>query len=524
MKEPEIDPTITHCWECGQLEPDHSSRNCNGRKICLKCGATEHKFYNCTIPKDSRHMTEIQKAARYCAACRKHTDHTSLDHKQCPIKREIIRERARIAREKRLKENLSVKRDTDLINATLNMASYRDWPELQTSNKQHTKIVTLITLALLDEACEPGTFDKNLEDGLKNNELPTLNYKLGPHTATKFFESITGTNVTTDKQNDARIETQEPEQNRPKVKTKINKTEVERNIQKNSSKYYRDQSGGKKQGVWSLPSETEADQIRSDRDSKRNRELYMRLKNKLDKNKLIVKINTSWSEGLPRTKRQTCNIKQLQNMMTTFDIENDIDWVTDIKNTLQEMYNLGYERDEITFDYKLLYKDDSSKTKVEAAANTRILCEVPETEANRNDLVNRLLYEDSSEDEDRPKANLTVTNTSTLRADTEEQRNELVNRLLYEDSSDDSFIDLSDLESIEGYIYKSPTKSNSEDSMLGHSNLETPKAYIFNDLTKSLTKSETGISKLFLKECMICEELLPECDLPKHHRRCRRLN
>ena len=35
-KEHEVDPTITHCWECGQMEPDHPARYCTGQKICLR--------------------------------------------------------------------------------------------------------------------------------------------------------------------------------------------------------------------------------------------------------------------------------------------------------------------------------------------------------------------------------------------------------------------------------------------------------------------------------------------------------
>ena len=29
-KEPELDPTITQCWECGELEPNHNSKYCTG--------------------------------------------------------------------------------------------------------------------------------------------------------------------------------------------------------------------------------------------------------------------------------------------------------------------------------------------------------------------------------------------------------------------------------------------------------------------------------------------------------------
>ena len=95
-KEPEIDPTINQCWECGQLEPNHKPQNCVGPRIGMKCGDTSHKFFECIIPKNTKDMNETDKAARYCAACRKKADHNTLDHKHCPKKREILREIARI--------------------------------------------------------------------------------------------------------------------------------------------------------------------------------------------------------------------------------------------------------------------------------------------------------------------------------------------------------------------------------------------------------------------------------------------
>ena len=80
----------------------HWSETVNiARKICIKCGTTAHKFFQCNIPKDTQSMTEEQKAARYCCTCGKHTDHTTLDHRMCPAKRDIIREWARVEREKR---------------------------------------------------------------------------------------------------------------------------------------------------------------------------------------------------------------------------------------------------------------------------------------------------------------------------------------------------------------------------------------------------------------------------------------
>ena len=100
-KEREIDPTIAQCWECGMLDPGHSSKCCpNGPPICLKCGSREHRFFDCSIPRWREEMNSQHKQAQYCVPCRSRGDHTSLDHTYCSTRREIIRERARIAREK----------------------------------------------------------------------------------------------------------------------------------------------------------------------------------------------------------------------------------------------------------------------------------------------------------------------------------------------------------------------------------------------------------------------------------------
>ena len=99
QKEQEIDPTIKQCWECGELNPTHSSATCPGRKICLKCGSHEHKFFDCWIPR--KDLNEEQKRGRYCKTCAKKTDHTSLDHRLCPIKRNLLREKATAERERK---------------------------------------------------------------------------------------------------------------------------------------------------------------------------------------------------------------------------------------------------------------------------------------------------------------------------------------------------------------------------------------------------------------------------------------
>ena len=132
-------------------------------------------------------MSESEKAARYCATCRKKTDHTTLDHKYCPIKREQLREKARTARENRLEEKDKITRETELITRALDMSNKQEWPSLSMStNSQQTKMTTIITCALIDEACNPGIFNKKLKEACKNNNLPVVTHNLEPDTAQNF--------------------------------------------------------------------------------------------------------------------------------------------------------------------------------------------------------------------------------------------------------------------------------------------------------------------------------------------------
>ena len=197
-KEPEIDPTIRQCWECGAINPDHNSDGCTGRKICIKCGETGHKFYGCTLPKDEEEMNETQKGKRFCAACGSRGTHTTLDHRQCPKKREILRERARIEREKRVTINESKNRDEELIRKVININNNEEFPPLinrNQFNKQQTGITTILTLALIDEANNPGTFERKFEEGLKNNGLPSVKYTLEPDTAKNFQKVLCGAQI-----------------------------------------------------------------------------------------------------------------------------------------------------------------------------------------------------------------------------------------------------------------------------------------------------------------------------------------
>ena len=194
-KELEVDPTIPQCWECGRLNPQHASNSCPENKRCIKCGSRSHQFFGCPIPKDFERMSERDKENRYCIPCETKGNHTSLDHKQCPEKRRLVQEKIRAARDKRKAEETEDRRDTNLIQKTLEIANANAWPALHNSQEQQQKTSTVILLALLDEAHIPGTFQRKLTNELKKNGLPEVQYEPEPGTATYMAKLIAGANT-----------------------------------------------------------------------------------------------------------------------------------------------------------------------------------------------------------------------------------------------------------------------------------------------------------------------------------------
>ena len=75
-KEVEVDPTIPQCWECGRLNPQHTSNLCPENKRCIKCGNRSHQFFGCPIPRDFERMSEQDKENRYCIPCETRGNHT----------------------------------------------------------------------------------------------------------------------------------------------------------------------------------------------------------------------------------------------------------------------------------------------------------------------------------------------------------------------------------------------------------------------------------------------------------------
>ena len=81
-------------------------------------------------------MTSEQKQRRHCIPCNSDGDHTSLDHRLCPIKRNLVQSKIREARENRQREQDENKKDMELIKKTIEISTTDTWPALQQNQRQ----------------------------------------------------------------------------------------------------------------------------------------------------------------------------------------------------------------------------------------------------------------------------------------------------------------------------------------------------------------------------------------------------
>ena len=324
---PELDPTISQCWECGDLEPTHNSQNCTGRKICIKCGNTGHKFYECQIPKEIEKMSQQHKEMRYCAACKTRASHTTLDHRLCPKKRDILRERAMVEREKRIAIKEANNKEINLIRKALNFNNTEEWPlpKMLNENPQHAKIATIVTLALLDEAATPGLFERKIQEACRNNGLPEIKYKLEPNTATNFQRTLCGAQTSIDKK-------------RPSTPT--------------TSKYYKDQMRRKRNANYEDKSEEESIEPIMTKEKKpriikvntaqgTSENILNNLQMELEK--YIIMIESEENVDKIETKIRTFSMRQLLELIYNNKIINNTEWILLIKKYVEKLIQTGYE-------------------------------------------------------------------------------------------------------------------------------------------------------------------------------------
>ena len=69
--EPEVDPSIDQCYNCGIIEPGHTREQCPHPPCCLRCGYEGHLFFQCqSIPNISpSEYSEYHKSQAFCIPC-----------------------------------------------------------------------------------------------------------------------------------------------------------------------------------------------------------------------------------------------------------------------------------------------------------------------------------------------------------------------------------------------------------------------------------------------------------------------
>ena len=396
QREPEIDPTIKQCWECGVLNPTHNSQGCTNTRICIKCGETGHKFYECTIPREIIKMNDEQKAKRYCAACKTRGTHTTLDHRQCPKKREILRERAMLEREKLVNVNEKENREIELIRKAINFNNNEEFPLIINQTPQQSAITTIVTLALIDEANNEGVFENKLKEALENNNLPIVKYRLEPDTAKKFQRVLCGTPIrdqTPNKKNGIPTTTK---YYRDQKKNKRNTSYEEEIEEENQDTITRKEKKPRKikvttgKGATSSIMEHEHQENIFDNNktipsnSKIPEEIYSNLKEQL--NNFIIMIETE-SNIQTETKTKTLSLEKILELITSNKIMNNTEWTLLIKSYLEKLIQLGH-------------KEKIIEIKIQEVNIESIEISILREMERETSLEKEKLYLDSSESED----------------------------------------------------------------------------------------------------------------------------
>ena len=185
----EVNPVIPQCWKCGRIQAGHHSDNCPNTQICLKCNSTQHQFPECPIPKDVNEMTTQHKERRFCVPCNNSGNHTSLDHRACPTKRRMVQDRIKESRKLRDEEDEKLEEEKKTFQKAFEYIS-NEYPLLPNTVNKNTTVATITTLALLDEAINPGTFQENFNKACDDNNIGRVIYQPNPRTAKAVFQAI----------------------------------------------------------------------------------------------------------------------------------------------------------------------------------------------------------------------------------------------------------------------------------------------------------------------------------------------
>ena len=192
-KEREIFVRMNNCWRCGQFNPDHAERDCTRLKICVKCGSMDHQIRGCPMPRAESRMTMSDKRNRYCGHCRMKTDHTTLQNTKCPAKRNYRRKKeAEIRAERRGEENRT-REEEERWRRIMNASNGGNTQRIITEGpKMKEATITIITVAILNEATNPGSFKNALNEGFRKNGMEEVDLDLKADCVKYFMDRWTG--------------------------------------------------------------------------------------------------------------------------------------------------------------------------------------------------------------------------------------------------------------------------------------------------------------------------------------------
>lgn len=178
--------SLLTCFKCYALE-DHTTKDCQAQEImCSECGETGHKWNDCT---------NQNKACLNCMRSKKeHIYHRTLAM-ACPIRKELIKNKLETdEQEKQRKQNLTlaqvVKQATNEAKTPINTTHIR------LSEEKHTKILISIMHAHVANISKPGTYQTELNNMLKMNNLPQMWFPENPESGKLLQASHTSETTT----------------------------------------------------------------------------------------------------------------------------------------------------------------------------------------------------------------------------------------------------------------------------------------------------------------------------------------
>ena len=194
--EPEVDPSIDQCYNCGIIEPGHTREKCPHGPCCMRCGYEGHLFFQCRLipnisPSD---YNEYQNNQAYCISCRAANGHCSLNHRACPVKKNIIKNRILENRSNRAHLKEEKKKESELgKQIAIELSNINEWPTLQSKSnipEPTLAMSAIITLAMIEEAHCQGSFQAGLDKACDLNIFPKFKYELNHEAAVMVVKNL----------------------------------------------------------------------------------------------------------------------------------------------------------------------------------------------------------------------------------------------------------------------------------------------------------------------------------------------